>query len=145
MSSIFSTQNLQTFLRRKNLRPPSRPCPPDARSPRSGRSPRSPLLDCGRPAGVETSWFTSSALILLQWACGPLAARLIFVLRAHRGVFVFRGSGLSRWTLCPRLAQLLYLVQPLPLFIRAHSDELDHLLGYAQAALQFMDGFAIGQ
>ena len=29
MESIFSTQNLQTFLRRKNLRPPSRPPPPD--------------------------------------------------------------------------------------------------------------------
>src|ERR1700732_3504232 len=34
MSAIFSVQNLQTFLRRKNLRPPSRGGPPGpARSP----------------------------------------------------------------------------------------------------------------
>src|SRR5205807_3954819 len=45
MFSIFSTQNLQTFLRRKNLRPPSRGGPPGPeRPPKRGRSPpgRSP-------------------------------------------------------------------------------------------------------
>src|SRR5439155_10366429 len=45
MFSIFSTQNLQTFLRRKNLRPPSRGGPPGPeRPPERGRSPpgRSP-------------------------------------------------------------------------------------------------------
>src|ERR1044071_6758906 len=61
MSSIFSTQNLQTFLRRKNLRPPSRPP-----GPRSGRGP-SGLPPCGRGDGVDTSWF-SSAMFLLQTA-----------------------------------------------------------------------------
>src|SRR6266481_2302338 len=44
MSSIFSTQNLQTFLRRKNLRPPAPPSrggPPGPRPPppNLGRSP----------------------------------------------------------------------------------------------------------
>src|SRR6266852_6989687 len=68
MDSIFSTQNLQTFLRRKYLRPPSRepPGPPPGRGPRgplrSLRSGRlSPPLDPARALGV----FVSSALILL--------------------------------------------------------------------------------
>src|SRR5215471_14349592 len=47
MASIFSTQNLHTFLRRKYLRPPGPPSRPPPgppgrggrRSPRSGRSP----------------------------------------------------------------------------------------------------------
>ncbi len=38
MLSIFSVQNLQTFLRRKNLRPPSRPLPP-GRPPPPWRGP----------------------------------------------------------------------------------------------------------
>src|SRR4051794_39536145 len=44
MLSIFSVQNLHTFLRRKNLRPPpppppSRPPPPPGRGPEPGRPP----------------------------------------------------------------------------------------------------------
>src|SRR5258708_3043098 len=74
MSSIFSTQNLQTFLRRKNLRPPppSRGGPPGPRPPppppNRGRSPlgRSPL-GRGRSLGAECSAaFVSSAIILLE-------------------------------------------------------------------------------
>src|SRR5277367_1549203 len=74
MSSIFSTQNLQTFLRRKNLRPPppSRGGPPGPRPPppppNRGRSPlgRSPL-GRGRSLGAECSAaFVSSAIILLK-------------------------------------------------------------------------------
>src|SRR5208337_595839 len=73
MPSIFSTQNLQTFLRRKNLRPPSRgpPGPPPGRGLRgplrSGRSPPlrsgrlSPPLDPADPVGA----FVSSAIMLL--------------------------------------------------------------------------------
>src|SRR5271165_5296508 len=73
MPSIFSTQNLQTFLRRKNLRPPSRgpPGPPPGRGPRgpprSGRSPPlrsgrlSPWLDPDDAVGA----FVSSAIVLL--------------------------------------------------------------------------------
>src|ERR1700719_3086476 len=76
MSSIFSTQNLHTFLRRKNLRPPppSRGGPPGPRPPppNRGRSPpgRSPLgrspLDRGLSLGADCSAaFVSSAIILL--------------------------------------------------------------------------------
>src|SRR5690348_10239588 len=71
MSSIFSTQNLQTFLRRKNLRPPppSRGGPPGPRPPppNRGRSPpgRGPS-DRGLSLDVECSGaFVSSAIILL--------------------------------------------------------------------------------
>src|ERR1700726_709137 len=83
MSSIFSTQNLQTFLRRKNLRPPPpsrggppgpRPPPPPPKRGRSppGRSPpgRSPLgrspLERGLSLGADCSAaFVSSAIVLL--------------------------------------------------------------------------------
>src|ERR1700678_1373897 len=88
MLSIFSTQNLQTFLRRKNLRPPSRGGPPGPRPPppppKRGRSPpgRSPL---GRSPKDRGAWasrgtgaspaarpaagagaFVSSAIVLLK-------------------------------------------------------------------------------
>src|ERR1700732_2598474 len=72
MSSIFSTQTLQTFLRRKNLRPPppSRGGPPGPRPPppNRGRSPvgRSPL-GRGLSLGADCSAaFVSSAIILLK-------------------------------------------------------------------------------
>src|ERR1700686_5269802 len=79
MSSIFSTQNLQTFLRRKNLRPPppSRGGPPGPRPPppppNLGLSPlgRSPL-DRGLSLGADCSAaFVSSAIILLEISCLP--------------------------------------------------------------------------
>src|SRR5215467_7718579 len=73
MSSIFSTQNLQTFLRRKNLRPPgppSRPGPPGPRPgpPNLGRSPPGlpPSLRGGRSLDAACSGaFVSSAITLL--------------------------------------------------------------------------------
>src|ERR1700681_3557226 len=74
MSSIFSTQNLHTFLRRKNLRPPppSRGGPPGPRPPppppNRGRSPlgRSPL-ERGLSLGADCSGaFVSSAIVLLH-------------------------------------------------------------------------------
>src|ERR1035438_1631069 len=74
MSSSFSTQNLQTFLRRKNLRPPppSRGGPPGPRPPppppNRGRSPpgRGPSLERGLSLGADCSGaFVSSAIILL--------------------------------------------------------------------------------
>src|SRR5947209_3446989 len=77
MESIFSTQNLQTFLRRKNLRPPSRPPEPPGppresrRGPRSGRS-------CPPVAEVAVG---VSDMFLLQKAasCSLPAASLNFV------------------------------------------------------------------
>src|SRR5450432_2334339 len=77
MASIFSTQNLQTFLRRKYLRPPSRPPGPPGRGGR--RSPRSPPPNEGRspegrspPAGRSPPELgavvalVSSAMMLLK-------------------------------------------------------------------------------
>src|SRR5450755_4373486 len=51
MASIFSVQNLQTFLRRKNLRPPPGPPEPPGRGPRLG-GPPGPELE-GPPLGAE--------------------------------------------------------------------------------------------
>src|ERR1700686_5550525 len=72
-ASIFSTQNLQTFLRRKYLRPPSRGPPgppPPGPGPRGGplRSERSPPLRSGRlspPPACALGAFVSSAILLL--------------------------------------------------------------------------------
>src|SRR5260370_26312609 len=73
MSAIFSVQNLQTFLRRKNLRPPSRGGPPGPERPppppppNRGRSPpeRSPKGREGRsPDGAGA--FVSSVIMLLR-------------------------------------------------------------------------------
>src|SRR5579863_5343232 len=77
MSAIFSVQNLQTFLRRKNLRPPSRGGPPGPERPppppppKRGRSPppeRSPKGRDGRSA-TGAGAFVSSVITLLgkQW------------------------------------------------------------------------------
>src|ERR1700757_2100006 len=81
MSSIFSTQNLQTFLRRKNLRPPGPPSrggPPGPRPPppNRGRSPPGlpPSLRGGLSLGAACSGaFVSSAItgVLLRILCHP--------------------------------------------------------------------------
>src|SRR5579863_6713698 len=65
IASIFSTQNLQTFLRRKYFRPPGPPSRPPPgppgrdgrRSPRSGRSP---------PEDDSDVDLVSSAMLLLK-------------------------------------------------------------------------------
>src|SRR5882672_5807804 len=78
MSAIFSVQNLQTFLRRKNLRPPSRGGPPGPERPPPppppyrGRSPpgRGPS-ERGLSLGADCSGaFVSSAIILLHLSAG---------------------------------------------------------------------------
>src|SRR5688500_16400689 len=77
MASIFSTQNLHTFLRRKNLRPPSRPPPPPGprRGPAPGLGPAlavraSPptagVLASAATGAVVCSVFLSSAISLLR-------------------------------------------------------------------------------
>src|SRR6478609_3306869 len=67
MFSIFSTQNLQTFLRRKYLRPPSRgpPGPPPGRGPREGGRWLCPS-DARGPSAAATGAFDSSAMMLLH-------------------------------------------------------------------------------
>src|ERR1700720_3178038 len=80
MSAIFSVQNLQTFLRRKNLRPPSRGGPPGPERPppppppKRGRSPppeRSPKGRDGRSATGAGALVSSIIMLLLcsldQW------------------------------------------------------------------------------
>src|SRR5204862_3791427 len=68
MASIFSTQNLQTFLRRKYLRPPSRPPGPPGPPARGGRrSPRSPLwVRSPPPSAPDDVGLVSSAMMLLK-------------------------------------------------------------------------------
>src|SRR6267143_6197437 len=98
MFSIFSTQNLQTFLRRKNLRPPSRGGPPGPerlpnRGPERGPSWRGPS-DRGLSLGADPSTagagvFVSSliSLLLLSFLagvhlCGAATRRIEY--SAHR-------------------------------------------------------------
>src|SRR5260370_25740751 len=75
MFSIFSTQNLQTFLRRKNLRPPSRggppgpDRPPPPPPPKRGRSPppeRSPKGRDGRSVAGAGALVSSVITLLLK-------------------------------------------------------------------------------
>src|SRR5205807_6074986 len=85
MASIFSTQNLQTFLRRKYLRPPSRPPgppgrggrrsprserspPPEGRSPPDGRSPPAGRSPTGLPCAAAAIALISSAMLLLRFS-----------------------------------------------------------------------------
>src|SRR5271168_262102 len=68
MSAIFSVQNLQTFLRRKNLRPPSRGGPPGPERPPPPPPPnrgRSPPPERGpSPDGREGRSATGAAALL---------------------------------------------------------------------------------
>src|SRR5580704_6115032 len=149
IASIFSTQNLQTFLRRKYLRPPPPPPsrPPQGppgrddgrRPPRSGRS----------PPEDDSDALVSSAMMLLN----PVVSHWSFVvgqrpeandqrrlLRRSRGSFP---SNLSRshWRcrFALRVFDRLDLIQALLLLIYAHGEKLDHRLSHAQAAFQFMN------
>src|SRR5882724_1812227 len=80
MASIFSVQNLQTFLRRKYFRPPSREPPgPPGRGPRGPRSLRSgrlsPPLRSGRASLVGAGVLISSAIVLLRTSDLPGVAQ----------------------------------------------------------------------
>src|SRR5258708_1050578 len=154
MFSIFSTQNLQTFLRRKNLRPPSRGGPPGPRPPppNRGRSPpeRSPP-PLGRRSSDGDAALGSSAIILLHLSCKLFVAgcfpagashnSLAKILCRHSGSrrrnFRRRrrcrslssygwcsGSNPLRTDLLPRVAQDFDLVQTLLLHGDAHGQEL---------------------
>src|SRR5580692_10146906 len=126
MSAIFSVQNLQTFLRRKNLRPPSRggppgpDRPPPPPPPNRGRSPpeRGPSPD-GRDGRSLTgaAAFVSSVISLL-----PKSLSCCWSFRCRRfcgGRFFHRRRGLCAHLLLG-VTQLLNLLQPLLLFVDAH-------------------------
>src|SRR5579872_2830246 len=168
MASIFSTQNLQTFLRRKYLRPPGPPSPPRPPGPpgpveRGGR--RSPRSGLSAPAGRSTAGasgaaaFISSAMMLLKKSVvgyrsfshpptrahssnfrWPTTEDQRLVLRRHSRRFScsFGGCG-GRRSLTAGIANGLDLVPTLLLFVNAHSQELDYGLSHAQPALKFMN------
>src|SRR5271166_1872419 len=165
MSAIFSVQNLQTFLRRKNFRPPSRGGPPGPERPpppppNRGRSPPergpSPEGREGRSV-VATGAFVSSAITLLHPAscsvlCSQFSETARFAqlnrccrnigsrrFRACGGCFFCGHDGGLRAYLLLRVAKLLDLLQALLFFVDAHGEELDYLLGDAQAPLEFVD------
>src|ERR1700731_4482166 len=107
MFSIFSTQNLQTFLRRKNLRPPSRGGPPGPerlpnRGPERGPSWRGPS-DRGLSLGADASPAGAGALVsfvivapsFLAGVHLPGAATSRIKYFAHRPAGVYR-SGRGR-------------------------------------------------
>src|SRR5580704_17796809 len=154
MFSIFSTQNLQTFLRRKYLRPPSRgpPGPPPGRGPREGGRWLCPSVAAGASA-VAAGAFVSSAMMLLHFVARTLlsaafdfncgADTLVRQLRALDGRWrsfsaLCRGRR-GRRRLLAGVANGLDLVEALLLFVDADADELDHGFGHAQAALEFVD------
>src|ERR1700730_9707947 len=97
MFSIFSTQNLQTFLRRKNLRPPSRGGPPGPerlpnRGPERGPSWRGPS-DRGLSLGADPS--TAGA--------GAFVSSVILAPSFLAGVHL-SGAATSRMDFCPQTA-----------------------------------------
>src|SRR5580658_3172531 len=167
MASIFSVQNLQTFLRRKNFRPPAPPGPPGPRPP----GPE------GRPAGasgLEGVVVASSAIFIppagRRYRRQPYCKSQIVpnALRAGRcrGFSSWRRRRWCRRRRCRfrrslnrrgnrrsrrNRAQLLLrranrpnLGQPLLLLIHPHRDELDHRLGNTQPPLQFRNQHSVG-
>src|SRR6202035_4002545 len=126
MSAIFSVQNLQTFLRRKNLRPPSRGGPPGPERPpppppNLGRSPPergpSPAGRDGRSA-TDTGAFVSSVITLLHKSV--LSLRRCRSFHCGRRWRYLSRRGRLRAHLLFRVAQLLDLLQPLLLLVDAH-------------------------
>src|SRR5581483_11745907 len=146
MASIFSTQNLQTFLRRKYFRPPSRGPPgPPGRGPRDGRSPRE---SAGRasvrvsPAGASAA----GAVVLVSSAIN-LLNNLSRRCHAKGGTGVLARTTPNRpfrrcrcrSRLAARFADCLDLVETLLLLVDANRQELDDRFSDAQTALQFMN------
>src|SRR5690242_15797514 len=112
MSSIFSTQNLQTFLRRKNLRPPAPPSrggPPGPRPPppNLGRSPPG-LPPSLRGLSLEAACsgaFVSSAItrtLLRNLQC-PQKGTGIRVLGLAKPSLITRGPDSNPCPLAPSL------------------------------------------
>src|SRR5271165_5264930 len=109
MPSIFSTQNLQTFLRRKNFRPPSRgpPGPAPGRPPGRGpRGPRSPPPPSGRELGAELPLLLPS--LAATGAAVFVVSSAMFLLRAvqtacflRAKAHVSKGSVTARLKSCP--------------------------------------------
>src|SRR5574341_2698633 len=128
MLSIFSTQNLQTFLRRKYCFLPPGPVPAPPFSP--------------APFGGPALLFLSSAIIVsvpLPYGRGSV----LLLQRRFR-----RGQGYGRWRRFGRSGRgladralfpfLLEFVQPLQLLVDAHGEKLDDSVTDAQPPLQLL-------
>src|SRR5580704_2337240 len=108
MASIFSTQNLQTFLRRKYLRPPSRPPGPPGRGGRRSRSGRSPNDGRSPPEGRSPPAGRSPPELVPAVAVA-LVSSAMMLLKICRWSLV-----LGRWPLdrLPRFMASIPAVQP---------------------------------
>src|SRR5271157_297818 len=107
MPSIFSTQNLHTFLRRKNFRPPSRAPPPGpelgrppARGPRgppsrgapSGRAVGASVIAAAPASGAAVLMDSSAMVLLVSYppdvsvvvGCRPYGTRILELLLTQR-------------------------------------------------------------
>src|SRR5271170_361594 len=109
MASIFSVQNLQTFLRRKNLRPPGPPGPPVRGAPERG-----PDDDGAPPSGAR--WGVVSSAIVFSIL---IISKCEFLSNSRRGPVQFRLIQRSRPEL--QLRRKLQPEQPPELRQAAHS------------------------
>src|ERR1051326_276233 len=118
MASIFSTQNLQTFLRRKYLRPPSRPPgPPGPRPgppgrgprPRSpppdGRSGRSPAGRSGRSVAADAAAAGAAFGLSLLSSAIAFPLRILFIAVFAALISVGPGSNDFRFTVADLLGR----------------------------------------
>src|SRR5581483_4590194 len=149
MESIFSTQNLQTFLRRKYFLPPSR-APAAVRGVRADavrdKPPASPLcvaaavsstISAPQYALTDVRRLPPASIAGRMWKSGVHRRRLLAAL----GLRLSSGHRL-RGTAHLGLANLAHLVQPLGFKIDTHGKKLDDRLRYPQPALHFLHQFA---
>src|ERR1035438_7615878 len=129
MSSIFSTQKRQTFLRRKY----AFFCVATALSPPVGRCPALPGLPLN--SGMGSPYASLGASFGRPGMAGAFAHHLLGHGRWRRGR---RGNRLAMRAL---VAVLLALFQALQRLVDAHSQKLDDQVRDAQPALEFLDGF----
>src|SRR5256885_7065210 len=145
MESIFSWQNLQTFLRRKNFRPESRPPGPGRLSPVRGRGASVRTLSAGLCSVVVAAacccWTSRSAIAYFSYS---FPEYWVLLNRCRRALCTgaFRGCGWCGSTFHSRGADGLDLGQPLLVFIHSHRQKFDDRFAHAQAALDLVDHLA---
>src|SRR5580698_490954 len=116
MSAIFSVQNLQTFLRRKNFRPPSRGGPPGPERPpppppKRGRSPpeRGPSDLCPSAEGRSiVGALVSSGITLLHESLATVVSGQSNHLNAEPGLDTDRCSSSRCWSFRDRRRRCLF-------------------------------------
>src|SRR5580692_2695806 len=139
MSSIFSTQNRQTFLRRKY----AFFCVATALSPPVGRCPALPGLPLNSGMfSLRLLWRRRGRFFWCligqaghSWRGGAFAHHLLRDRGLRRGR---RGDGFA---MRPFIALLLALFEALQRLVDAHGQKLDDQIRDAQTALEFLDRF----